>query len=67
MAIINLLNLQKQVPSNAERQTSVSMTNTIVGTCPKCQKSMSSALIINNEDVYYCESCRVCLPRQNIV
>ena len=69
---VNLLDLGKQKSeSNApeatvpETNTSISMVNTEFGKCPKCQKSMSSALITNNEPVYYCESCRVALPMPN--
>jgi hypothetical protein len=40
---------------------STSLTNTVVGQCPKCTQKMTTALA-GAEEVHYCTSCRVCAP-----
>jgi len=68
MTYVNLLNTGKKTVATAsakEKEVSTSMTNTNAGICPKCAKSMSFASIQSGEDVFYCESCRVALPKPN--
>jgi hypothetical protein len=38
-----------------------SLENGTAGTCPKCKQYMPRAKI-QQEEVYYCEGCRVCQP-----
>lgn len=64
--IIDLLNVGKKNVSASNTNESTSMVNDRVGICPKCSKVMSTAKIINNEDCFYCESCRVAAPKPNI-
>jgi predicted nucleic acid-binding Zn ribbon protein len=67
--IINLLNINKAktpiAPIINIQNESTSVVNVQYGICPKCNKSMSSATIVNDESVYYCESCRVAIPKPN--
>jgi hypothetical protein len=41
--------------------TSKRLVNDTPGRCPKCENLMGIAKI-DAEDVYYCDSCRVCQP-----
>jgi hypothetical protein len=63
--IINLLNVGKNTSISSASETSTSMTNTQIGICPKCSKTMSSAAIASGEPCLYCCSCRVALPLPN--
>ena len=75
MQYINLLNIKakqtsqsntnKSILNIGDKKISLSMKNMDVGICPKCQKSMSSASIASGEACYYCETCRVSLPKEN--
>lgn len=38
-----------------------SMMNDVVGVCPKCKSPFGTG-IINDENVYYCDKCRVSHP-----
>ena len=67
MEYVNLLNTKKASQSTSATNTSLSITVDQVGICPKCSKTMSTATIQSGEDAYYCESCRVALPKPNKV
>lgn len=63
-----ILNLWKQdkAPSGAAaasdmEATAGAMSLDVEGQCPKCQQQMGVA-VASNEDVYYCDNCRVALP-----
>lgn len=48
------------------RMTSLSrMENEQVGVCPKCNKPMGTAIIENDDTVFYCETDRVATPMPN--
>lgn len=36
--------------------------NTDVGICPKCKNSMNTAVLANNDSVYFCSGCKVSSP-----
>ena len=48
--------------SNKEQMESTSMDNNTYGQCPKCQGPMAPVKIANNEDVIWCNGCRVSSP-----
>lgn len=58
MAIFNPLN---DVVEEKELVSTSSLINDIQGVCPKCKTPFGSA-IANEDNVYYCEKCRVCQP-----
>ena len=40
-----------------------SLTNDVQGVCPKCHKAFDTGTV-DNDTVYYCDTCRVCQPIQ---
>lgn len=63
MQVLNILKqTAKDIPGTL---TSVSMTNTEYGVCPKCKHSMSFAKNHNNDKMYFCGDCKVTLPIEN--
>ncbi len=52
--------------SESDEFTSLSrIINSDVGVCPKCGKAMGTAIIANNDTVFYCEADRVSTPMPN--
>ncbi len=52
--------------SEEPRQESLStIINEAVGICPKCKKTMGTAIIANNDTVFYCDADRVSAPMPN--
>lgn len=60
MSVFNPLNDLVSESSEPTQSTS-SLINDVMGMCPKCKKPFGSALV-NNDNIYYCESCRVSQP-----
>lgn len=60
MAIFNPLNDVQDTMPDLGVSTS-SMLNDVVGTCPKCKQPFGSG-IVNGDEVYYCDKCRVSHP-----
>ena len=54
----------KAEPSVPEARVSARMENTVPGTCPFCQKAMTTAKVDDNE-VFLCEADRFVSPMPN--
>lgn len=62
-APLNLWKINKasSEASSDMEATAGAMSLEIEGQCPKCQQQMGTAIAMN-EEVYYCDNCRVSLP-----
>lgn len=61
--VINLLHVPEQSKNSGPdmEATAGAMRLDVEGQCPKCQMQMGVATAMN-EQVYYCDNCRVSLP-----
>lgn len=57
-----IFNPLEATASSGAQTATASMYNEEVGVCPKCNASMTRAVIANNETVFYCEADRVSTP-----
>lgn len=55
-----IFNPLSQIPEPKNESTS-SLINDVMGTCPKCKQPFGSGLI-DTDTVYYCATCRVSQP-----
>jgi transposase-like protein len=47
-----------------EVATASALTNVDPSQCPKCPAKMSTAMIYDRRQVYYCDACRVTHPKE---
>lgn len=60
--VINLLRTQEPAQGSQDMEaTAGAMALDVDGQCPKCKMQMGVATAVN-EQVYYCDNCRVSLP-----
>lgn len=55
---------QPKVESEKEVATASALTNVDPSQCPKCPAKMSTAMIYDRRQVYYCDQCRVTHPKE---
>lgn len=53
---------ESNVSESGADMESTSMNNDQYGICPKCKGPMSDVKIADNEDVIWCDKCRVSSP-----
>ncbi len=64
-AIFNPLTALSSTTGEEHEVSLSSLHNSDIGCCPKCKSTMGTAVIANQDTVFYCPKCRVALPRPN--
>lgn len=65
-ALFNPLDNVVQASSNGlDLESTSAIHNMTVGTCPKCQTSMGTGVLSNQDSVYFCHNCAVSTPVQD--